>query len=48
MVKDYIVSILVNRITSKWVYPKTGKPLTSNDILKEEYRTAVESIVSSS
>lgn len=42
MVNKTIVDILVRRISEGWIYPKTGLPLTTNDILKNEYRTAVE------
>lgn len=45
MVKDYIVNILVARIQRGWIYPKTGLPLTADDILKEEYKIAVGAIV---
>lgn len=47
MVKQMIVDILVKRINEGWIYPKTGLPLTTGDILKEEYKTAVGAIVNS-
>ncbi|GMQ61212.1 hypothetical protein [Vallitalea maricola] len=48
MINQIIVDILVRRINEGWIYPKTGLPLTTNDILKEEYKTAVEAIISAS
>lgn len=37
-----IVSILVNRIKSGGLNPKTGKPLKTEDIKMPTYRKAVE------
>lgn len=48
MVNQTIVDILVRRIKEEWIYPKTELSLTTGDILKEEYKTAVETKLSAS
>lgn len=48
MVNQIVVDILVKRIDEGWVNPKTGLPLLTQDIKKEEYKVVVEEIISTS
>jgi len=42
IVKQYLVDILVKKISTQEINPKTGLPFSVDDILIVEYRTAVE------
>lgn len=41
MINQMLVNILVKRIQSRWINPKTNKPLVIDDILIEEYKISV-------
>lgn len=42
MVKQYLVDILVKKIKTQEINPKTGQPFKTEDILVAEYKVAVE------
>lgn len=42
IIKQYLVDILVKKIRTQEINPKTGEPFKVDDILIAEYRTAVE------
>jgi hypothetical protein len=42
VVKQYLVDILVKKIQTQEINPKTGQTFKVEDILIEEYRIAVE------
>jgi len=42
VVKQYLVDILVKKIRTQEVNPKTGEPYKTEDILIAEYKVAVE------
>ena len=42
IIKQYLVDILVKKIRTQEINPKTGEPFKTEDILIPEYKTAVE------
>ncbi len=42
VIKQYLVDILVKKITTQEINPKTGQPYKVDDILIHEYKVAVE------
>jgi len=42
IIKQYLVDILVKKISTQEINPKTGQPFKTEDILIVEYKTAVE------
>lgn len=42
IVKQYLVDILVKKISTQEINPKTGEPFKVEDILIPEYKIAVE------
>lgn len=42
IIKQYLVDILVKKISTQEINPKTGKPFCVEDILITEYKIAVE------
>jgi len=42
LIKQYLVDILVKKIRTREINPKTGETFKTEDILISEYKTAVE------
>jgi hypothetical protein len=42
VIKQYLVDILVKKISTQEINPKTSAPFKTEDILIAEYKTAVE------